>query len=405
MTSENGAGAVTAHVVVVGAGLAGLRTVEALRQQGHRGRITVIGEEREEPYDRPPLSKQVLRGERGLVPLRDADYAELDIDLRLGVRAAGLDVEARQVLIDGGPPVGYDALVIATGATPRRLPRYENHPGVHVLRHARDALALRDALAGGRHLAVIGGGFIGCEVAASARALDKQVTLIEVLPHPLVRVLGEQVAVLVEQLHVEHGVTVRTSVQVQEILGNGAITGLRLSDDTVVDADLVLAGLGVEPNTAWLQGSGLEVDNGVVCDEFCATKASGVYAVGDVARWSHLGTADLRRVEHWTNAAEMAVAVATNLLRDSDSRQAFVPIPYVWSDQYDVKIQAVGFISADDDVTLTTVGANKRVLAIYGQDAKLTGAVGFSAAPQVMKIRRLLAEGGSVQDALAAVTG
>jgi 3-phenylpropionate/trans-cinnamate dioxygenase ferredoxin reductase subunit len=388
------------HVVVVGAGLAGLRTVEGLRLAGHTGPITLVGDESRRPYDRPPLSKQILRGERDVIPLRE-EYDTLDLNLRLGIAASGLDTDRKTLVLDGGEEVGYDTLVIATGAGPRLLPGFEKHPGVHYLRTADDSLGLRDALAGARHLAVVGGGFIGCEAAASARALGKQVTIIELLPHPLVRVLGEQVAVIVQRLHEDHGVDVRTGVQVERIEGEPAITALVLSDGSCIDADVVLAGLGVAPATGWLAGSGVTVDNGVVCDEFCRTSAPGVYAVGDVARWSHLGTGDLRRVEHWTNAGEMANAVVHDIL-DEDP-QPFRPIPYVWSDQYDLKIQSVGFYAAEDDVTLLKVGPKERTLAIYGRRAALTGAVGFSAAPQVMKLRRLLTEHASVQEAIEAV--
>jgi len=394
MTRED---ALSQHVVVVGAGLAGLRTVEGLRSAGHHGPITLIGAEERRPYDRPPLSKQVLRGERDLIPLRGDDYAPLNVDLRLGAAASSLDATRKVVVIAGGEEVAYDVLVIATGADPRPLPGFESDPAIHYLRTADDSFRLRDALGSARHLAVIGGGFIGCEVAASARALDKQVTIIEVLQRPLIRVLGDQVAAIVQQLHVEHGVAVRTGVTVDKI----DAAGVTLSDATHVDADAVLAGLGVNPATGWLDGSGVLVDNGVVCDEFCRTSVADVYAVGDVARWKHLGTGDLRRVEHWTNAAEMASAVVHDILEDDP--EPFRPIPYVWSDQYDLKIQSVGLYAADDDVTLLTVGKKQRTLAIYGRGAVLTGVVGFSAPPQVMKIRQLMVGGASVQDAIKAV--
>lgn len=393
------------EIVVVGAGLAGLRTVEGLRLAGHTGRITLVGDEQRRPYDRPPLSKQNLRGERDIIALRDDDYSALDVALMLGTAATALDPVAKQLTLADGRRLDYDVLVIATGAAPRPLPGFADHPAVHYLRTAEDSLRLRDALTPAHHVAVVGGGFIGCEVAASARALGKQVTMVELLDRPLVRVLGDRVAALVQAMHTEHGVVVRTNVQVEQVETApdrpGAVTGLVLSDGSRVDADVLLAGLGVAPVTGWLDGSGLTVDNGIVCDEFCRTSAPDVYAVGDVARWQHLGTGDLRRVEHWTNAGEMANAVVHSIL--DETPEPFRPIPYVWSDQYDLKIQSVGFYDPGDDITLLAVGKKERTLAIYSRDAVLTGAVGFSAAPQVMTMRRLLAANASVQEAIAAV--
>lgn len=391
-------------VVVVGAGLAGLRTVEELRAAGHTGSITLLGEESDAPYDRPPLSKQVLRGERDVVPLRE-DLDSLDADVRLGVTAVALDPERSAVRLESGADVRYDVAVIATGATPKALPGYENDPRIAYLRTASDSRRLHKALTGARHLVVVGGGFIGCEVAASARAMGVGVTIVEVLPRPLVRVLGERVAALVQEIHVSHGVDVRGGTRVTTIAGDGAIEGVTLEDGTEIDADVLLAGLGVAPVTGWLEGSGVAVGDGVLCDAFCATSVPGVYAVGDVARWQNASTGDARRVEHWTNAIEMAAVVARNIVGASGEPTPFRTVPYVWSDQYDVKLQSVGFYAADDDVTIVQVGPKQRTLAVYGRDGALTGAVGFSAAPQVMKLRGLIAAGGArVEDALSAVS-
>jgi 3-phenylpropionate/trans-cinnamate dioxygenase ferredoxin reductase subunit len=363
----------------------------------------MVGAEHELPYDRPPLSKQVVRGEREVVLFRD-EYESLEVDLRLGVAAKALDVEARVVTLEDSTTLTYDAVVVATGATPRLMPGTEDFANVHVLRTAAEARVLRDALRSARHLTVIGGGFIGCEVAASARQLDIDVTLVEVLQHPLVRVLGHSVASLVEQMHVDHGVDVHADTSVDAFVGDGRVTSIRLVDGAAFDTDVVLAGLGVTPDVAWLEGSGLELDNGVVCDRYGAA-GPDVWAVGDVARWHHVGTGAQHRLEHWTNAAEMAAAVARNVLAEPDEREPYAPIAYVWSDQYDVKIQSVGFYRADDAVTLLTVGPKQRQLALYGRDGRLTGAVGFSAAKEIAAIRRLLGEGGSVEDALALVEG
>ena len=316
MTTSEKAGQ---RIVIVGAGLAGVRVAETLRRSGHTGPIVMVGAEPELPYDRPPLSKQVVRGEREVVLFRD-EYESLDVDLQLGVAAKSLDVEGHVVTLEDLTTLTYDAVVVATGATPRLMPGTEDFTNVHVLRTAADSRVLRDALRGARHLTVIGGGFIGCEVAASARLLEVKVTLVEVLPHPLVRVLGEAVARLVEQMHVDHGVDVHAGTSVEEFVGDGRVTSIRLADDAVFDTDVVLAGLGVTPDVAWLAGSALELDNGVVCDRFGAA-GPDVWAVGDVARWHHVRTGELHRLEHWTNAAEMAVAVSRNILAEPDERE------------------------------------------------------------------------------------
>lgn len=390
-------------IVVVGAGLAGLRTVENLRGEGYGGPLTLVGAEGEEPYDRPPLSKQVLRGERDVVPLRTGDYAALELDLRLGVSATGLDTIAREVHLSDGAAVPFAQLVIATGAAPRTLPGQERLAGVHVLRTARDSLALKESLASADRLAIVGGGFIGCEVAASARALHVDVTLVEMLHRPLVRVLGEPVAAIVQQMHTDHGVTVRTGVGVEEFRSEeGQVRGLTLADGTALDAGVVLVGLGVTPATEWLAGSGVELDDGVLVDAHGESGVPGIFAVGDVARFV-APDGRQRRIEHWTHAGDMARVVARNMLQHKDNRAPYDAIPYVWSDQYDIKIQAVGYISGDDDITLRTVGPKGRTLAIYQRGGALTGAVGLSAPPQVMKVRTVLAGGGSVQDAVRAV--
>ncbi len=388
-------------VVVVGAGLAAVRIAEELRSRGHRGEIVLIGNERHAPYDRPPLSKQMLRGEREIVFLRD-EYESLNVTVRTGTTAVALDTGDKAIALSTGEELEYDVLVIATGASPRRLPGFENHPALRYLRTADDCLELRDALAASRRLVVIGGGFIGCAVAASARSLGRNVTILEALAHPLAKVLGPQLAALVQQIHTDEGVHVRTGVTVEDIDESQAFSHLRLSDGSTVDADLIVVGIGVAPDTDWLAGSGLDVDNGIVCDEFCRTSAQDVWAVGDVARWKNLSTRALHRVEHWTNASEMAAAAAENVV--AGLVHPFAPIPYVWSDQYDLKIQSVGFFAPTDDVTVLRVGKRERTLGIYARNGVLTGAVGFSAAPQVMTISRLLAEGVSAQEAIAAVS-
>jgi 3-phenylpropionate/trans-cinnamate dioxygenase ferredoxin reductase subunit len=373
------------RVVVVGAGLAGLRTAESLRDRGLDGSLTLIGEETHLPYDRPPLSKHVLRGEREPMLLRPEDaYAELDLDLRLGVEVTGLDLAASVVETAAGP-VEYDHLVVATGAAPRRLP---GAPG-HVLRTLDDARGLAPLLQPGKVLGIVGAGLIGCEVAASARARGAEVHVVDVLPKPCVRVLGEQVADRIQALHEEHGVVFH--------LGSGVARAdehkLELADGTVLEVDAVLEAMGVVPTTGWLAGSGLTLDDGVVCDEV-GQAAPGVWAVGDVARWG--GT----RHEHWTSAADQAAVVAGAIL---GTAEPLAGPPYWWSDQYDVKLQGLGRIEPGDDVVVVEAGPRQRPLALYSRAGRLTGAVGFSNAPAVMKLRGDITAGTPVDEVLASL--
>src|SRR3954449_9016993 len=390
-------------VVVVGAGLAGLRTVERLREDGFTGAITLVGEETEPPYDRPPLSKQVLRGEREVVRLRDPDsYAELAVELRLGVRAASLDVAARQIELDEGSSIGYQALVIATGAHPRTLGGNALE-GVHVLRSAEDCRRLRASATEARRAVVVGGGFIGCEVAASLRLMGLDVTGVELASAPLVGFLGEQLSAEVVRLHQSNGVTIRCGVGVDALEGEERVTGVRLLDGSVVPADLVVVGLGVIPAVEWLADSGLVIDNGVTCDEFGRASVPGVYAVGDVASWHDPRTGRPHRFEHWTSAVDQAAVVAQTIL--TGASESPLPVPYLWRDHFKVKVQSLGIPSAAaDEITVLELSETKR-LALYGTAGLLTGAVGFSAPSAVMKMRPLLSEPTLFADAVDAAKG
>ncbi|MBC7375116.1 MAG: FAD-dependent oxidoreductase, partial [Frankiales bacterium] len=296
------------QIVVVGSGLGGLRTVEELRRAGHTGPLTLVGEESEYPYDRPPLSKQALQDGAAPPLLRPVeDYPELDIDLRLGVAAVHLDRDARQLHLADETVLTYDALVLAPGAAPRRLPGPQLR-GVHVLRTAEDAAALRSELLTHQALVVVGGGFIGCEVAASARLLGCEVDLVEALPGPLVRVLGPVLAARVRELHLDHGVRLHTGVGVRRLVGEEAVEGVELDDGRLLPARVVLVGLGVAPATDWLRGSfDLALDGGITCDE-AGLAAPDVWALGDAAAW---GAGP--RVEHWTSAVEQAASVAQSV--------------------------------------------------------------------------------------------
>lgn len=369
-------------VTVVGAGLAGLRTVQRLRQRGYQDRIVLLGAEPHPPYDRPPLSKQLLRGELDDTWLLPADgLAGLDAEIRLGQRVAALD-QGRRVLRTDGAALPYDVLVIATGAVPRRVPGL----GGLVLRTLDDALDLRARLRSASRLAVVGAGLIGCEVAASARSLGLPVDLIDVAPGPLARVVGERVSGLVADLHREHGVRLHLGTAVTRA-GDGR---LALPDGTELAADVVLEAIGVAPETGWLEGSGLPLNDGVVCDA-TGRAADGVYAAGDVARW------DGRRGEHWTGASDQADQVAAAIV-GQDPRPAGPA--YWWSDQYDLKLQGFGLPGPGDEVHLVTWGPRNRTVALYARAGRLAAVVGFSAPAAVMKLRADLAAARAIGDVL-----
>ena len=395
-------------VAVVGTSLAGLRAIEALRREGYEGRIVAIGAEPHMPYDRPPLSKEFLAGTTdadGIV-LRKQGVDDLGVEWLLGTRASALDLAAREVTLADGVRVAYDGLLLATGSTPRRLPNQPDLEGVFVLRTLDDALALRRALASEPKVVVIGAGFIGAEVAATCRNRGLDVTVLEALPQPMVRGLGPELGAVIAEVHREHGVDLRTGVQVEAIEGDGRVERVRLGDGSVVEASVVVVGVGVVPETAWLEGSGLTIDNGVVCDETCLA-APGVVAAGDVARWPNpLFDGQMMRLEHWTNATEQGVYAARRLLAGDDGAELgpFAPVPFVWSDQYDRKIQTVGMVSAEADVDVHIAHGTldeRQFVALFGRAGRLLGALGFNRPRFVMQYRRIIAERGSWADALA----
>jgi NADPH-dependent 2,4-dienoyl-CoA reductase/sulfur reductase-like enzyme len=392
------------RIVVVGASLAGLRAAEALRWGGFTGTLVLVGAEEHPPYDRPPLSKQVLAGnwDADRVWLRKPDdYEPLGLDLRLGQQATDLDVAGREVVLHGGERLPYDAAILATGAAPRRLPGTPQLDGVVELRTLDDALALRAAFEQQPRVVVVGAGFIGAEVAATARQRGLDVTVLEALPVPLSRGLGDRMGMACAALHLDHGVDLRCGVGVAGFEGEERVSGVRLTDGSVVAADVVVVGVGVAPATAWLESSGLELNDGVVCDEHCRA-APGVYAAGDVARWTNPLFDESMRVEHWTNAAEQGQAAAENLLAGEGRGTPFAPVPFFWSDQYDVKIQFAGRSRPGDDVEVVDGSLEAhRFVALYGREGRLVGCLGFSRPRLVMTYRRLLAEGASWDEALA----
>jgi NADPH-dependent 2,4-dienoyl-CoA reductase/sulfur reductase-like enzyme len=376
------------HVVVVGAAAAGLTTAEALRRGGYDGKLTMIGAERHLPYDRPPLSKQILAGawEREKINLRQPDVlSTLDAEWLLGSPATGLDVAARQVRLGNGDLVDYDGLVLATGVTPRQLPFGHELAGVHTLRTVDDALALRERLTSGTRLVVVGCGFLGAETAAVAAGLGVQVTLVDPLPAPMIRQFGATIGGEIAKLHEAHGVTVLTKIGVAGISGvGGRVSGVALDDGRTLPADVVLVAIGSVPATAWLADSGLPLGNGVDCDEQLQA-APGVVAAGDVASWPHPGLDERIRLEHRMNATEQGLAAANTLLGKGTP---FAPVPYFWTDQYDVKVQAYGSFPADAElVYIDGHPDDGRFTAEYRRGARVYGVLGWNMPKQTRTLR------------------
>lgn len=393
-----------ATFVIVGASLAGLRAAEELRRLGFDGRLVMVGAESHLPYDRPPLSKELLAGEAqpADTALRKLPYGDLSIEWRLGRRAQQLEVAARTVTLDDGERIEFSGCVIATGARPRVLPGTPALAGIHVLRTLDDCMAIRADLDRGAKVVVVGAGFIGAEVAATCRGRHLDVTVLEALPSPMVRGLGPMLGDVLAKLHRAHGVDLRTGVGVAGFDGVDRVERVRLDDGSTVDADVVVVGVGVEPATDWLEGSGITVDNGVVCDETLVA-APGIVSAGDVCRWPNpLFDGESMRLEHWTNAGEQGIAAARRLLADDDTAAPFAPVPFVWSDQYDLKIQVTGHVRGDDTVEVVDGSLDEfRFVAAVGRAGRLVGAVGFSRPRVLMEYRRMVSARATFDEALA----
>ncbi|MGW5321995.1 FAD-dependent oxidoreductase [Rhodococcus pyridinivorans] len=409
MSNERETESTPERVVVVGAGLAAVRTAEELRRAGYEGELVLVGDETHLPYDRPPLSKEVLRGDRDDTTLRPSEFfGDNRIELMLGAAARSVDTASRILTLSDGTELGYDELVVATGLRPRRIPGLPDLAGVHVLRSLEDSRALREAIVPGARALVVGAGFIGCEVAASLRAREVEVVLVEPQPTPLASVLGAEVGALVTRLHTAEGVDVRAGVGLSEIrgdgrvtsavLGDGRVTSAVLGDSSEIDVDLVVLGIGSIPATEWLEGSGVEVENGVVCDGTGRTSTPHVWAVGDVASWQ-VPAGGRRRIEHWTNAGEQASVLAKTIM--GVEAGAAAQVPYFWSDQYDIKIQGLGAVTADDTVHVVRDDGRK-FLAYYERDGRFVGAVGGGLPALVMKSRAKIAAGAPIDELLTA---
>ncbi len=388
-------------IVIVGGGAAGLAAVETLRQEGYAGPLTMVCDEPELPYDRPPLSKQVLTGawDPERTRFREAGhYADLGIRLVRG-RADALDANGRTVYLTDGYPLRFDGLVIATGVRPRRLPAGHDLSGVHVLRDQPDVAALRAAFAVGGRVAIVGGGFLGMEVAAAARGLGLDVTVIEPLAQPMIRQVGPMIGAEVARLHRAHGVDLRTGIGAASLIGDGGmtsdgdaagtrVTGVELTDGSTVPADCVLVAIGSVPATDWLGTSGLALGDGVECDQYCRA-APGIYAAGDVASWVNPRYQRRMRIEHRMNATEQGAAAALNLLKGDV--QPFAPLPYFWSDQYDVKIQVHGYPPDGAEAALEEGSpADGKFVALYRKDGQPAAALGWNSPARLIRYRKLL---------------
>lgn len=388
----------TGGIVIVGGGLAGARTAEQLRRAEYDGPITIVSDEQHLPYDRPPLSKEVLRNADHDVVLKPQEfYDEARITLRLGNGVTAVDTAAKTLTLADGSTLGYDELVIATGLEPKRIPSFPDLEGIRVLRSLGESAELREHASSARKAVIIGAGFIGCEVAASLRQLGVDVVIVEPQPTPLASVLGEKIGALVTRLHEAEGVQVRCGVGVDSVSGDGKVEKVVLSDGTELDADIVVVGIGSRPVTGFLDGSGVEVDNGVLCDSAGRTNVEHVWAIGDVASWRN-EAGHQERVEHWSNVAEQARVLVPALL-GREPASAAVSVPYFWSDQYDVKIQCLGEPAADDVVHLVSDDGRK-FLAYYERDGVLTAVVGGGMPGKVMKARGKIAAGAPIADVL-----
>ncbi|MEU5852677.1 NAD(P)/FAD-dependent oxidoreductase [Saccharopolyspora shandongensis] len=388
-------------IVVVGASLAGLRAVETARRLGYDGRLVLVGAEPGLPYDRPPLSKAFLtEADTEIAPFRGrSHYTELGVELRLGIPATTLDTAHREVGLADGERLGFDGLILATGAKPRALPGTCDQAGIHVLRTADDAIALRGAMRRSRRIVVIGSGFIGSEIASSAGKNGLEVTMVEALPTPLAGAIGGKMGEICSLLHTDNGTRLRCGIGVTGVdMGNGG-KRVRLADGGEIDADLVVAGIGVSPATEWLVGSGLAIDDGIVCDEMLCAGVPGIYAAGDVARWPNSLFGQSMRLEHWTSAAEQGAHAMRNLLAGGPGKP-YTAVPYFWSDWYDSRIQFLGIVG--EEVRVVHGSADeRRLIAVYRRGNRIVGALSLNWPTAIMKYRALIARRATWPEALA----
>jgi 3-phenylpropionate/trans-cinnamate dioxygenase ferredoxin reductase component len=392
-------------VAIVGASLAGLNAAMTLRREGYEGPLTIVGEEPHRPYDRPPLSKEVLTGawepDRTFLP---CDDDAIGARWLLGRRAVGLDVEARRLRLDDDSEESFpDGIVVATGAGPRLLPGPEL-AGVHVIRSLEDSVALAAALAAApARVVVVGAGFIGGEVASACVSLGIPVSVVEAMPVPLAPVIGEELGAIVTEIHRRRGVDVRTGVGVRRLEGDaeGRVSKVHLDDGGAIVAEVVVVGIGVEPRTGWLADSGLDLGGGLVCDE-TGLAAPGIVGAGDVVARPSRRYGGVRRVEHWDNAVRQGQHAARRLLAGPEAAVEFDPVPWFWSDQHGLKLQLIGSARGAEEVRIVKGGLDDEfLLALYRRGDRLSAAFGIECGREVIASRRLIAKDATWEEATA----
>ncbi len=398
-------------IAIAGASLAGLSAAETLRRDGFKGQIVLCGAENVHPYDRTLLSKSYLLEEtpEERLLLRPPEfYAEHRIETRLGVRVTGLDIDARRLELESGEQIPFDAALLATGSRPRRLRLPgADLPGVLTLRSLDDARALRQALASAEaqsgRIGIIGAGFIGAEIASACRALALDVSVVEMLPVPLSRALGPEMGTLFAEIHREHGVDLRLGAEVAAIEGSARVEAIRLQDGSTIPCHTVVVGVGVTPETGWLEGSGIALDDGVPVDHFCETNVPGIFAAGDLARWPYTFPASddtvSVRLEHWDNALRQGESAAHNML---GQHVPYRPTPYFWSDQYDLKIQMLGLAPTWETLVVRGDPATRSFLAFYLVDGRIWAGLLVNRPRDMVPLKRLIASGARLDVALLA---
>lgn len=392
-------------LVVVGASLAGLRAVEGARAAGFKGRVVLVGDEPDPPYDRPPLSKAFMMGDTDDTSFDLAALigGEHPVEMLLGTRATGLDLAGHRLLTDARP-IDFDKMVIATGAAPRALPGLPDLRGIHYLRSRADAVALRRAVAARTRVVVLGGGFIGAELSSSFRSIGAAVTLVEAAEVPLARAFGCITGREVAALHEMNGVDLRCGAEVAEVVGDGDVRAVILSDGQVIEADVLVVGIGARPATRWLGGSGLELDESdgaIICDEHLASSAADIWAAGDVVSWPSRIAGRRIRLENWTNATQQGSVAGRNAV--GVSPVPYDTVPYAWTDWYGQRIQVVGRTDRTERTDLLRYGSvdEGRMVTIYRDEDRVVGAVTVNEPGRIMKLRRLIMAGADVSAAVA----
>ncbi len=384
-------------LVIIGASLTGGRAAEALRKEGFDGRLVLAGAEPEQPYERPPLSKEYLRGDLArekLFILKPEFYREHQIELRLGVAATRIDAKERLVELANGERLAFDRLLIATGGRPRKLAvPGSDLEGIYELRIVADSDRIAAALQPGRRLAVIGAGFIGAEVAATARSKGLEVSVLEVAAVPLGRALSDEMGNVFAEIHRDHGVQLYTNEAVERFEGAGRVERVVSTSGRAIDCDLVIVGVGIQPNVEIAEAAGLEVDNGIVVDEYCETSRPGIYAAGDVARFYHPLLGERIRLEHWSNAQKQGAAAAKNML---GMREPYDEVPWFWSDQYDINLQLIGHSSGWDEVVTRGSVGDRAFTAFYLRNGRLRAALAVNRFKDIGPSRQLIRQGVSI---------